>query len=189
MKFLKQFIQFILGLIFLGLIIWGAVALTDWFFNLDIDKEFKLTFISATSALFMFIWSNYLNKKREIEARLFEKKAEAYSRIFEKILDGLTIPGYKLVLADVYDIQKDILVWGNAEMIKFWNKFTDLDFDNLQMSEKKMKDFFNSYETLLKIMRKDLGHNDSELKHGDVIKFFLDKKGKEDFDDLFRSKS
>jgi hypothetical protein len=63
------------------------------------------------------------------------------------------------------DFSKSLLILGSPEMIKAWNDFTK--------SEAKTKAALETIETLLKAVRKDLGHNDSALKDFEIINIML----------------
>jgi len=179
---MKKILSFVLAVVVLGTLVFCFITFMDWFFNIDIDKEYKIALISAFTAVFSFIWSNYVNSKKEIEARLFEKKSEAYGKLFEAFFDFVLNPERvdEVDLKEIIMLKKDLLIWGSSETIRAWNDYelaSAVEGSNVLLSA----------DTLFNSMRKDLGHSNSGMHKGELVKFFLNEEGKREIDEILKT--
>lgn len=159
-KFRQNFLLYILG-------IYAGVITLFIFFNLD--KEYILLFLTGIG----WITGQLILKNKEIEQKHFEKKALAYQNFISEFMNGaIQYKGKerdKKLFKAMMDFKKTVLVWGKPEMIK----------DMLRLQEKLLSvaelpsNVVEASDFLYRIIRKDLGHDDSTLKHYELAQLTL----------------
>jgi len=149
-----------------GSIIWLLIAS---------DNNVRLGVLTAFVSVALFIASQFLIQKREAKSRLFEKKSEVYETFFTLL--GENFAGHLNIGADrlnddelakrLFDIKIKMFVWASADSFK---KFGRLDEIALARDEHAILD---QMDDLIRSLRADLGHDDSELVKGDCAGVFL----------------
>ncbi len=167
---------------FVGLAIVGFVVWLLWVFVVNInaaDPSVKAGLIGLLGVFSAALVTNYQTKKREISARHFGEKRESYLHIIDLIFDitkatktNLSLPDDELV-QKVMLFKKALIVWGNSDIIEAWNNFEIISEDDVT-PEKMLQEM----EKILKLIRKDLGHDDSNMKFGSLWGLMLIAKDK-----------
>ena len=127
------------------------------------------------------ILANNSAKKREIEARHFNEKREGYTAFVSTIIEtllaeklGRNPPSTRQLLEKVIQYKKMLLIWGDADVIKMWNKFEIMGIDNTDNNATLMV-----WDELLREMRKDLGKDNSQLRKGELVSLILTPEDKD----------
>ncbi|MGE4535591.1 MAG: hypothetical protein AB7D37_00785 [Desulfovibrio sp.] len=162
-------------LISLGLIFLSFIFLLIFYVSVNV----KVGVIAFIGAVAVAIYNHNKNMERERVSRLFPEKKDAYERIFDLIF-GIVYESKigkktdeKGNLKKVIDLKKKLMVWGSAEAIDFFNK---LEIVSTMQGEEF--GVILHYDSLIKILRKDLGHDDSKLKPGDLVALVLTSEDK-----------
>lgn len=127
------------------------------------------------------IIANTSAKKREIEARHFNEKREGYTAFVDMMMESLLAeksgrkPPTKRELLDILmKYKKMLLIWADADVIKMWNKVEMMGINNTDGKAALMV-----WDELLRVMRKDLGKDDSQLAKGELISLILRDEAKD----------
>lgn len=155
-----------------------TLAVMGWYFVATVqeaDPNFKAGIVGAVAVFVVAILTNFLTRKREIDARHFSEKREAYGKIVSLVVEIQShdeSEGTKLtkaLLAKMIDFKKELMIWGSPEVIQSWL--------NLEAESKKdNKDatrIARVMEQILRAIRKDLGHDDRWLKQGSLLRLIV----------------
>lgn len=164
------------ALLLLPVIYFGYVLLRS-------NPQVQAAIIAFVAVIFTAIWTQFEIKKREIRATLFPEKREAYLKIIKLIVDMLKDQKTGQVSTDissentdlmtkVFDLKQALLVWGNSEIIRLWNKFESFSTDEPANNRVALM------EEILREIRKDLGHDDKKLPFGSLWGLFLNREAK-----------
>ena len=159
----------------LGLIL--AVLGVGYFFLRSFfaaDVEIQAGIIAALAAVFATLWTQRDIKKREREARLHDKKMDAYKGLLDVLFSVLdqqrTTKGVnqaRLVNA-MRECKRRILMWASLEFIQEWTQLEEQSEAPVSDREKVL-----ALDSILRLIRKDLGHDDSACGPGELIGFLL----------------
>lgn len=165
------------------LILVGVGAWLLWVFVTNIDSadpSVKAGLIGLLGMFLVALITHYQTKRREIDARHFADKREGYTEFIDLLFDFIVASKNKKeltekeMLSKIIPFKKTLLIWGGPNTIKAWNQFEIKSSDKLA-PEKALEEM----EKILREIRKDLGHDDSELESGNLSGLFLiadDKK-------------
>ena len=174
-------VQEILGY-FVVCIFVGFAACLSWGFVVNInvaDPNVKAGLIGLFGMFPAAFITNYQTKKREIDGRHFADKREGYIELIDLIFDLIKSTKSKKELAEkqmlqkIMTFKKALLVWGGANIIEAWNNF-EMRANGEPVSEEIVQEM----EKILRLIRKDLGHDDSQLKFGNLSGLMLIAKDK-----------
>lgn len=132
------------------------------------DKEYILLFLTGCG----WICGQIYLKRKEISQKHFEKKVDVYQKFASGFVGlGLVDEAERTrrITENLPEFQKAVLIWGNAQMIKDYltfQKMLAMGATN-QLSPLVITDF------MLKMIRKDLGHNDISLNEYDLARFVI----------------
>ena len=175
----KNVLNMLLGCSVLALLGWMA-----WYFVQTIqeaDANVKAGIVGIVGVLLAGVLTNFFTKRREINARHFSEKREAYGKIIDIIFDiilstksGESQPDNAL-MNKMMGFKKELMVWGGSEVIQSWNEF-EMESERVNGDPKKV---LAKVESVLRAIRKDLGHDDHQLKFGSLLALLIlaeDKK-------------
>ena len=155
----------------------GIAAWLVWVFVTNIsaaDASVKAGLIGLLGMFSVAIVSNYQTKNREIDARHFLHKREGYMKLIDLVFDLIqsqkanrNVPNNKL-LRDIASFKKTLIIWGGPETVEAWN-----NYEILSSSSPDAKTMIKEMEKILRSIRKDLGHNDTQLKFGHLSALIL----------------
>lgn len=164
----------------LQLIVWIAVAalagLVVWAFIEAVKAEPAVVGSVATAVvgLFGLLWQ----QRRSEEARLREahrtRMTPVYDDLLKMFLDNIgTGSG---IDAEAEDFMKDLkgrqlLLGASTEMIRAFNDW-QRSAVAAQAEDNAVTAIF-AWEDLLRAIRRDLGHNDSDLQRGELLRVFI----------------
>lgn len=151
------------------------------------DPGITAAVIAALVAVAGTLYTHIQIRKREVKAMHFTKKKTAYMLfidvMFEMMLSvkNKTEFAQKDVERKMMAFRRELLVWGNHEVFQALEEYEQLAIDREDTDRPEHKDFFSAVEKLLRAMRKDLGHEDSQLKPFELVSVFIVGKDKEKF--------
>ena len=142
----------------------------------DAQPEFQgavLVFVGSVGAA---IFTHWMAKRREIEARHFEQKRAAYETLtdlwFKQIVaqkNGRRQVRQSDLRTSMLSFKKKLLVWGDLEMIRAWKEFEDL----AQGDAPTTREMLSSWGRLWRLIRKELGHADPRKGELELALYFL----------------
>jgi hypothetical protein len=153
-----------------------------WVFVTNInaaDASVKAGLIGLFGVFSAALITNYQTKKREIDARHFADKREGYMHMIDLLFDLILSVkkgeemAKKEMVSKMMSFKKALIVWGSAEIIDIWNQYEIKSDENL-----KPEQMIVEMEKILRAIRKDLGHDDSRLKFGNLWGLMLVAKDK-----------
>lgn len=178
-----NFLGFLFGVVLVGLL--GGLA---WHFILAIqeaDANVKAGIIGILGVLLAAILTNFFTRRREINARHFLEKREAYGKIIDIVFDviastksGKSLPD-KTLVNKMLVFKKGLMVWGGPEVIESWNEF-EIESERAR-NNNDPKIILTVMEQVLRAIRKDLGHDDRQLKFGSLFGLLILGKDKKKF--------
>ena len=118
--------------------------------------------------------------RREIEARQFEDKRkiyegvlDVYANLMRQNIPALGKPRKKLneqqVANELFDLKCRILLWSGRDVIDFWLAMTEGAADNASSATDPIEQF----DQFIRLMREELGQDNSGIETGDLISVFL----------------
>ena len=174
-------LSFLFGCVLVALLGWIA-----WYFILAIqeaDANVKAGIIGILGVLLAAILTNFFTRRREINARHFAEKRGAYGEIIDIVFDvisstksGKNLPD-KALVNKMMVFKKRLMVWGGPEVIESWNEF-EIESEGAGDDPKKI---LTAMECVLRAIRKDLGHDDHQLKFGSLFGLLILAKDKKKF--------
>ncbi|MFN3749313.1 MAG: hypothetical protein ACK4SJ_11570 [Sphingorhabdus sp.] len=146
------------------------------------DTNVKLGALTAAVSVIALLYNNARQQSREIASRHFSEKREVYQQFFDLLFEFMQSQKDEsevdVPVERAGKILKSIMVWGSAETINAYNDFMrfsaspDVEEDNAADTPIKLG-VFEKMETLLRCMRKDLGHSDGRLEKFSLSKLFV----------------
>lgn len=167
----------ILAVVCLALIVAGG-----WFFLLFLrtSPEIQVALLTVLASVAIAGWAHHSGKKREIAARHFSEKRQAYVKLVD-IVFGTVMAGkpgqarksQQKIAADLLNFKKQLMVWADADFIRYWNEF-ETELDKLAKDETKGDlSPLLLWDRLLRELRKDLGQDDAILEDGELAALLL----------------
>jgi amino acid transporter len=162
-------------------LLWIMIS-NAWVVFASLQKEVAAAIIVASATVLVSVLSvvvgKYYERKRSIEQELRQKKIPMYEEFirfwFDLFMsDKLTGEPMKekRMLEYFNTFTQKLMVWGSDEVVNIWSNYrrgipvTPSASDALH----SMLEF----EKLLAAIRKDLGHNNRNLKEGDLLGLFI----------------
>ena len=163
------------------MLLWIMIS-NAWVVFASLQKEVAAAIIVASATVLVSVLSvvvgKYYERKRSIEQELRQKKIPMYEEFirfwFDLFMsDKLTGEPMKekRMLEYFNTFTQKLMVWGSDEVVNIWSNYrrgipvTPSASDALH----SMLEF----EKLLAAIRKDLGHNNRNLKEGDLLGLFI----------------
>lgn len=166
-----------IGFLFIALALWLiyqlSIEVSEIYGKADADT--KLGVLTATGSAAAFILNNMVQSSRERKARLFESKREAYDRFFSFFFSLFTAQrsGAELeteaTVQNFQEFTRSVMTWGSAETVNALNHYQRA----AEAAQENPIAIFTHTETLLRALRKDLGHSDSRLENLALTKLIL----------------
>ena len=136
------------------------------------------TIIVACGGIVVVILTQYWTKKREIQVSHRLRQSEVYKDFVENMIVKLMQEAKQEQLQQRIDEDLQnymigfvgkLIVWGSPSVIHAYRHFQKVAAVSVPDPEK----LFSSLESLLREIRKDLGHKDKGLKQYDLYNLFL----------------
>ena len=132
------------------------------------DKEYVLLFLTGCG----WVCGQIYLKRKEISQKHFEKKAEVYQKFAASFVGlGLVSESERnqKILERLPEFQQTVLIWGNPQMVKDYLQFQKM----LAVAQASPIAVTMAIGFMLKMIRKDLGHNDISLNEYDLARFVI----------------
>lgn len=171
-------VLFILG--FTVLIYGGAWAFIKHYFGIvgAIDTPIATAIITASGAIFVSVISVLIAKSIEnrklIEKEIRDKKIPVYEEFFTFFFLFMAKKTEQTMEDFLVSFSAKFVVWGSDEVLKHW--------DNFKTSASQGQDqiqVLKAFEGLILTIRKDIGHNNTDLKEGILLRMLI-----KDYDEI-----
>ena len=141
-------------------------------------------FVNAFGKLVAVLAEQNKIRQREVDARLYGDKRRVYQQFFKFFMGvlqnaksngarGLTQKQVKEML----NLKTELVIWSNSDVIDAWNEF-ELTTETAPVGQPRP--ILLAMEKVMRVMRKDLGHDDSELAEGALFSLFLTPESKKE---------
>lgn len=162
----------IFAVILVVIIFWVGWVFIENFIRAE--ASVKAGILGAFAALTAAIIAHHFSKKREISARHFIEKQRAYKEIFDITFDFVSSNVTNQAVTDddlmqkMIAIKKSLMIWASPEVLKAW-----IDIQRTADVNQSPEAAILKWENLYRLIRKDLGHNDSSLPKGELMGLIL----------------
>ena len=184
MQKIKKVFQLIIGFILIALLIWGAYLLfkaVGAIFS-RVDPKLAAGMIAGSATIFVSVITVLFSKKQEhkvdIQNQLREKKIPIYENIIEFIFLitfaeklGKEQPSEQEMIKFFVDTTRDLVIWGSKDIVKEFGNFRDTLTNLADTSDTTV--MLACVEDLFIAIRKDLGHNVSGIKRGEILRLYI----------------
>lgn len=184
MQKIKKVFQSIIGFILIALLIWGAYLLfkaVGAIFS-SVDPKLAAGMIAGSATIFVSVITVLFSKKQEhkvdIQNQLREKKIPIYENIIEFIFLitfaeklGKEQPSEQEMIKFFADTTRDLVIWGSKDIVKEFGNFRDTLTNLADTSDTTV--MLACVEDLFIAIRKDLGHNVSGIKRGEILRLYI----------------
>ena len=172
MKRWQKFVAWTMGLVVVGGL--GYIVLIG-----KMTVNLAVAVLTTSGVVLAAVLTQIFTKKREIESRNFEQKRAAYEEMIGVYVDvmrqnisALGTPKKKLtdqqIAIKLFDIKRSILLWGNPDMVLWW-----VEMSETALSDQRPYDSLMRIDRLIRLMREELGMDNSGMKEGDLFSLFL----------------
>lgn len=172
-------VTLISGFIFLAVILWALFKFIGFF--AAASDNVKAASITALVSVSIFMIGRYAEQKREIRQRVNLEKIEVYRRFFD-IYFGIFSPKNRNeeggiinidITDDLFEFQKDLVVWGSDRVINDWLLFKQelINFSEIEPEEKiqSLAEVFKRAGALFATMRKDIGYSFTQFSGKQLV--------------------
>ena len=147
----------------------------------DNQKSISAIIVAIIAGIVGFLtgmFTHYWTKKREVQASLRLRQSEVYNEFMEKTIvklmrevkDDQFQQGIDENLQDyMIGFVGELIVWGSSSVIHAYRHFQVVAAGSVPNPRK----LFSALDNLLLEIRKDLGHNNKDLKQYDLYNLFL----------------
>ena len=170
---MKKNINFIIGLVIIILSLITIYYIIRW---ISENNTIGIPLFTATLGFIGIIYSQYQSKSRDIRESHRASKIETY-RMFFDLVNLFQNDARKNISIDldneefqknIQELTENMMLWASEEVIIAWR-----DFKNIESSSDDPYLALRKIDKLYRAIRKDLGHNDNNLKDLDLIKINL----------------
>ncbi|MBZ0301087.1 MAG: hypothetical protein K8J31_15170 [Anaerolineae bacterium] len=156
--------------------------------NNDITAAIVTAGGAAVISVFTVVWSKRTEQTQNIEQQIRAKKVPIYEQFIQIAFGALykntsESVGRKSgknqgqmkndntneVVQHLRDLTPALIIWADAEVVSSWSRFRRVSAEGTADARTIIFEF----ENILRALRKDLGHDDSDLKSGDLARFFI----------------
>jgi hypothetical protein len=160
---------------------WLLVA-GAWRVFRTLDSSVAVSVISASAAIVVSTITVVIGKARDarlmVEKETREKKIPVYEELIRFMLRVLMgsktgeAPSELEILKFFADFTQKMMVWGADGVVKSWVEFRRFSVDENGMAKDPFRGML-LYEAVVRAIRKDLGHQNTGLKEGDILGLFI----------------
>lgn len=177
----------ILNYLMLAVVCLALIVAGVWFVLLFLrtGPEIQAALLTVLASVAIAGWAHHSGKKSEIAARHFSEKRQAYMKLVDTVVGevmagkpGQARKSQQKIASDLINFKKQLMVWADAEFIRYWNEF-ETELDKLTRDETKGDvSPLLLWDRLLRELRKDLGQDDSILEDGELAALLLSAEEK-----------
>ena len=154
-----------------ALVLLGASALVVYSW-LKADANTRFGVIGVVGTLVSAVLVHKQTKKREADARMFAEKRKAYVGFLDLFFDMSGRVGDKptdeQLRERMLEFKKALLVWGDTDAFALWRSL-----EGGVGNSKNPREVLLHLDKILRLMRKELGHDDSLLPEGELAASIL----------------
>lgn len=144
-------------------------------YSLVLDPAIAGPVAGAIGVIAVAVVQRRWEKKQELERSRREQMSPIYERLVGILRES---PGKEETSEFFKDLTTKMLLYGPAPIIKEWIEFRLRGMSTADDPTNPTS--LLNYEKLLLLVRKDLGHDDSKLKRGDLLRIYVN-----DFDEMY----
>ena len=179
MSIVKSFLIVIAALGIAGALIWALTKVLIHALS-HFSQNTHTAIIGALALLLVpivtYFTTKSIEKRRSVEQTMRLKKVELYQSFTEFFMWLLLNtdkpkPTEKEMVSFFAEMTPKLITYGSNEVIKQWGKYR-VNLDKLTKTGNPM-DSMRPFESILKAMRKDLGHNSFGISDGDISRLFI----------------
>lgn len=176
-----SFVGAVPGLMLLGLVAWGLIALVGAIISYvqALESNFAAALIAAAAAVVGSVVSLTIGKAYEtraaIRSALRQKKTPVYEDIVKTLYEfvfaaslGKKHMDQKKLMHFIASTTEKLTIWGSDEVLRCWSEFKTNAGDGTDGTAA----MFRFEEILLKI-RKDLGHRNRGIGRTSILRLFV----------------
>jgi len=169
MRKLVSYLIAIVGFCFVSWLFWLFVQNIQ-----EADANIKVGLIGLLGMLGATLMTHIQTKKREINSRHFLEKRDGYMHMIDLLFELIACKKNDDDITEerltnkMMEFKKALLIWGGQEIIHTWN-----DYEMKAASGMSAKETIMQMETIIRAIRKDLGHDDSLLQAGSLVGLIL----------------
>jgi len=182
-KRVGTFLQILFGFAVLGGTGWGLFLLarsaSQAFTQLDEKTAASLVaaFTTIVVSLVSVLVAKSYERRRAIEIELRGKKTPFYENLIALVFDAIYSAKFGESMSEkethkaFADATKNLVIWGSPEVVSAFSRFRRLA--TTASASKDPPSVMITVEGLLRAIRKDLGHDDSKVQKGDILRLFI----------------
>ncbi|MYE14830.1 MAG: hypothetical protein F4X99_24840 [Gammaproteobacteria bacterium] len=135
----------------------------------DVSANVKASILALIGVVGVAILTHALTQRREIAARHFAQKRDAYEQMLDVVLERFRPPPEQMTPLDdaVFRHKVRAAIWANPDLVEWWRRLNELDGHSLSDAEVLLL-----LDELLRLVREELGTDNSDLETGDLIAMF-----------------
>ncbi|MDA8003190.1 MAG: hypothetical protein MPL62_18045 [Alphaproteobacteria bacterium] len=190
MKMLKKFFSLIgelavaICVLVAVLVLIPAVADTPDFWDKNPEILIALVIGLLPSAIVLHVQNR--TEKRERHKWLLEKRAtvlagliSAFGKMFKAGRFSTTLAERQQKTLEIQQVlmdnKSDVIAWAPISVIRAWKEMEAFTFDGgaLNATNKSLMETIESLDKVFRVIRKELDHDDSSLKKGELVGVFL----------------
>jgi hypothetical protein len=149
----------------------GLIAFLGWIAVKAVDKDPAVfgSVIAAAGAVMLAVFQRRWEKKQELERLHRDEMAPIYEDFIDRLKDLEKIKDEAEIEELFKNLTTKLLVHGSSSVIKAWIAWRQSG------PQKNPEDLsmIVSYESLLRAIRVDLGHDDASLKTGELLQVYV----------------
>lgn len=170
----------------------GAIVLLGGFvYSLVItDTNTRSVLISIVGLTVTTLITLHNTKKREIAAKHRAQKSEGYMGYIDIFTDlGRPMKNRKIKGKDfenrIIEFKKTLLAWGGKDTIDAWNKTAKIANSIDEKPEELNPEMLYALADMLMSIRKELGHDNVDIDHADILKVLMSIDSHDQIDALY----
>jgi hypothetical protein len=164
----------------------GIIALAVWAFIKGVEKDPAVvgSVFTAVAGVIVVVVQRDRQKRQELESAHRKQMSPIYRQLVETVkdIDAFTSKPQEEQEAFFKDLATKLILYGPTPVVKAWNvwqRATALDSNSPAT--------LIAWEGVLRAVRKDLGHDNSALQPGDLLRLFVAEDDHDDSRALWRA--
>lgn len=169
---------------FSGLLLYGTWIIIEYLMKSlmalpsEIAAAIIATMVTTLGSVGTIMLGKYRERKLEIEKELREKKIPMYDSMIDFFLNKVFFSETRITEEEMKlyfrDITQKLIIWGSDEVISKWSSYRIHLVENADNQDpEQLKSSLLELEGLFRAIRKDTGHDNKNLKQGDILRMFI----------------
>ena len=165
--------------ILLGFAVLGGIAFIVYYLitsllhlatlNATVATAFITGAVTVVASVSAVVVGRYFEKRKEVEEAFRERRLQAYERFVSKFAEitGTTGTGPDDLVPFLKQLNKEIILWAGPRLLQAYTTFLESAKDAAAGRA------FFMLEDFYRAMREDLGHSNTGIKRGDILRLIL----------------